>query len=93
MNTTTELQEGAPRANSPEEIAKATLSHYHVSSFDNYLKAKYPNGIEKVPQEEIDNLFEAFCCGYNSAMFQTAADTLLLVGVNLSELTEAAKSK
>ena len=78
-----------------EEAAKSYLIKLHVASFDKFLQAKFPQGIAEVPKEKLDELFEAFSCGFNAGIFQAAGETLMLVGVNLNSLApfEARETK
>ena len=69
-----------------EEAAKSYLLKIHVASFDKFLQVKFPQGVAEVPKEKLDELFEAFSCGFNAGIFQAAGETLMLVGVNLNSL-------
>lgn len=89
-------KKAAPQVNpfegaSPEERARINLQSLHVGVFDKYLQTKYPQGTEGVSQEIIDAQFEAFCCGFNSGIFQSAGEILAIVGVELGRLAKSDK--
>lgn len=89
-------KEKQPQQLTPEqlqEIAKQNLNQMHMGAFARYLEAQFPQGTKGMPQEQMDLLFSAFCCGFNSGIFQAAGETLMMVGVNLNELTVKAQGK
>lgn len=85
-----------PKPLTPEqvqEIAKQNLNQMHLGAFSRYIEVQFPNGTKDIPQEQLDLLFSAFSCGFNSGIFQAAGETLMMVGVNLNELSKKAQGK
>lgn len=86
-------EQKAPTKEQIQEAIQANLAQMHVASFDKYLQAKYPEGVKDIPQETVDAQFEAFCCGFNAGIFQSAGELLAIVGVNLNHLSALAKQE
>lgn len=93
MSTEKETPEIQDQAKQAEEInqvidpVRENLQRITSAAFGKYLDARFPNGEhEKISEDEIQVLFEAFSCGFNSGIFQAAGETLSIVGVNLNEV-------
>lgn len=87
---TPEIQEQAKQAEETNQVIdpiRENLQRITSAAFGKYLNTRFPNGEhEKLSEDEIQELFGAFSCGFNSGIFQAAGETLSIVGVNLNEV-------
>ena len=89
-------KEEQPKVLTPEQVQEVTrenLNQMHLAAFARYVVVRFPQGTKDVPKEQVDMLFEAFSCGFNSGVIQSAGESLMMVGVNLNELTAKAQGK
>lgn len=85
-----------PKPLTPEQLQEVTKENLHqmqLGAFARYLEVQFPEGTPNLPQEQMDLLFNSFACGFNSGVIQSAGEILMMVGVNLNELTAKAQGK